>query len=108
MHMLPGPFFPLVMVLSIFGPIFLFRAFIRPSERIRAVPIVWRALPLVIMVAGLSAGLLSSVYPRAWDVAIALGTLLLSSLAAMWGWRVERELVGPDRTRDAIRLFGDD
>jgi hypothetical protein len=108
MHILPGAFIPLAIAFSVSGPVFLFRAFIRPSDRMQAVPVIWRALPLLIMVAGLAAGLVSRFYPRTLDLAIVFGTMLLSSAAAVWGWRVERALVGLDRAQDATRLFGDE
>jgi uncharacterized protein YjeT (DUF2065 family) len=103
--MLPDTFFPLVALFTVFGLIFLFRALIRPSERMRTVPIVWRVLPLAIMLAALLAGLLSSLYPRNWDRYIVLAALLLVGLAALWGAHVERALAGRDRSKDAVRLF---
>ncbi len=106
MNMLPGAFVPLVAVL-IGGVVFVLRAIIRPSERMQAVPLLWRALPVAVIVAGLFAGLLSRFYPRTWDLVIVAATLLLSASATWWGWRVDQRLNGPDRTGGATTLFDD-
>jgi len=107
MNWLPDAFFPLVGALFTVGVLFVFHTMIRPSERMRAVPVIWRVLPVAIIAAGLFAGFLARFYPRGWDAMIAAGALLLSVLAAWWGSLVDRRLNGPDRTRGATTLFAD-